>query len=404
MDSKRLLSAAAFVLCTLCGTPALAHPGSGIVVDRHGQVYFVVPGQSHIMKIDGEGRLTTFVSDDRLRLPHHLVIDEEGNIYTASDDDGIVWRISPDGSMSQFFSISGGGERPHMLLGMYGDPFTIDPAGNIYCTLSNPQQNRFQNRIFRIDSSGEAILLAGSNPGYADGRGSDAQFESLHYSSMALGPDGLLYVTDRAHVRTVTPDGSVSTLAMGGAEIFWGSGLAVDGQSNVYVADYRGRRVLKIDPDGQATTVAGPARVFAPVGVALGPDGNIYILDADTFGTRVLKVSVGGNVTTLATLGGSAIQIAMISVIALGLPLLLVIWLWQRPLGGVGNTIVWSTLVGLIVVMLWLASGTMPPSHFLRHVRLLRHLVLIFFIATAVRSFLRAREAGGAKNDAVTAS
>lgn len=404
MDAKRLLSAAAFVLCTLCGTPALAHPGSGVVVDRNGQVYFVVPGQSHIMRIDAEGRLTTFVSDDRLRLPHHLVIDEEGNIYTASDDDGVVWRISPDGSMTRFFSVSRGGERPPMLLGMYGDPFTIDPAGNIYCTLSDLQQNSFQHQIFRIDSAGEAILLAGSDSGYADGRGSDARFGSLHYSSMALGPDGLLYVTDWAHVRMVTPDGSVSTLAMEGAEISWGWGLAVDGESNVYVADYRGRRVLKIDPDGQATTVAGPATVFAPVGVALGPDGNVYILDADTFGTRVLKVSAGGDVTTLATIGGSAIQVAMISVIVLGLPLLLVIWLWQRPLGGIGNTIVWSTLVGLIVVMLWLASGTMPPSYFLRHVRLLRHLVLMFFIATAVRSFLRAREAGAVKSDAVTAS
>ena len=161
---------------------------------------------------------------------------------------------------------------------------------------------------------------------------------------------------------------------------------------------------MKIAPDGRAPTVAGPARVFAPVGVALGPDGNIYILDADIFGTRVLKVSAGGNVTTLAAFGGSAIQIALISVLTLGLPLLLVIWLWQRAPRGVANTIVWSTLVGLIVVMLWFAGGAMPPSHLLRHVRLLRHFVLILFIATAVRSFLRAREAAREKNDAVTAS
>ena len=45
------------VITCLVVTNSLAHPGSGIVVDRQGQVYFVDTGQG-VWKLDTQGRLT----------------------------------------------------------------------------------------------------------------------------------------------------------------------------------------------------------------------------------------------------------------------------------------------------------------------------------------------------------
>ena len=45
-----------FVVCLL-STHIVAHPGSGIAVDRNGQVYFLDTG-SGLWKIDPQGRLT----------------------------------------------------------------------------------------------------------------------------------------------------------------------------------------------------------------------------------------------------------------------------------------------------------------------------------------------------------
>lgn len=388
---KRLITIFTAVLSTLAWGEALAHPGSGLVVDRAGRIYFVLTFESRIMRINTDGNLTTFVRDPRLRLPHHLVIDAHDNLYTVSDHDGRVWRISPDGTMTEFFSSVELWRDRTALVGNWGDPFTIDAEGNLYCLAYRRWGPRSQ--ILRISANGAVAVLAGSDTGYVDGRSEEAKFRGLHFSSMAWGPEGRLYVTDGTHIRIVAPNGMVSTLEIAeGTAPEWATGLTVGADGNVYVADYRGRRALKIAPGGKATTLADAGSLFNPVGVALGREGEIYVMDTSPFGTRVSSIGSDGKVTRLASInrvGTVAILLPLVPVLVL--PALLVIWLWRRKPRGPVDAIVWSVLVGAIVVLTWVGGGMTPPGYPLRHLALLRHVILVLFAVTAVRSLLRTR-------------
>ena len=93
-------------------------------------------------------------------------------------------------------------------------------------------------------------------------------------------------------------------------------GIAVDGNSNIYVADADNNRVRKIAADGTITTVAGTgvagfsgdggpaaaAMLNQPYGLALDAAGNLFI--ADLGNARVREITANGNIQTVAG-GGS---------------------------------------------------------------------------------------------------
>lgn len=64
------LSLLALVMLCLLPTSFRAHPGSGIAVDRRGQVYFLDTG-SGLWKIETEGRVSQLLKVNF----HHLAID-----------------------------------------------------------------------------------------------------------------------------------------------------------------------------------------------------------------------------------------------------------------------------------------------------------------------------------------
>ncbi|HLK61275.1 MAG TPA: hypothetical protein VKU00_32295 [Chthonomonadaceae bacterium] len=85
------------------------------------------------------------------------------------------------------------------------------------------------------------------------------------------------------------------------------TGLALDTQGNLYVADTGNNRIRKVTPDGQVTTFAGSeegltdgsalqARFHAPCGVCVAPDGAVYVADT---GNHCVRRIQNGEVTTL---------------------------------------------------------------------------------------------------------
>jgi DNA-binding beta-propeller fold protein YncE len=109
-----------------------------------------------------------------------------------------------------------------------------------------------------------------------------------------------LYIADTNNhrVRKVDRNGVITTVAGGGVDGDWSypSGLALDRDGAIHIADPGdARSLLKVNPDGTISTVA---RCFwRLMGVALSATGNIYVAD-DYFGydAMIFKVDTAVNV------------------------------------------------------------------------------------------------------------
>ncbi len=195
----------------------------------------------------------------------------------------------------------------------------VDSAGNVYVA------DTFNNEIRKITPEGVTTTLAGSlTQGYQDGPGETALFRQP--TGVAVDSEGNLYVADQNNhkIRMITPEGVVSTLAGSGAGYTDATGtnakfqypraVAVDSAGNLYVADQNNHKIRKIAPGGVVTTLAGSgqgsadgtgtAASFAyPRAVAVDGVGNVYV--ADQFYHKIRMITPAGVVTTLAGSGSN---------------------------------------------------------------------------------------------------
>ncbi len=210
----------------------------------------------------------------------------------------------------------------------YAVTINSQPAGFTRCSLNNTAAGVITaadvNNIVLTCSQTNAVVstVAGTGvPGSTNGVGTAA---GLHFPyGVARDSAGNIFVADAFNhqIRKIAIDGTVTTLAGNGADgnvdgpsgtarFSYPFGLTVDGNGNLYVADWGNHKIRKITPDGTVSTLAGSgtsgsgdgigglASFSGPFGVAADPAGTVYV--ADTNNNLIRKITSAGVVTTLA--------------------------------------------------------------------------------------------------------
>jgi len=202
--------------------------------------------------------------------PTGVTFGSDGTLYFAEFQGGRVRKVDASGNMT---TIAGGGtkllsgEKGHALDSVLMGPATIlfDGRGNLFIA------EQLGNRIRKVNKKGTITTIAGNGD---------------------IGP-----VRD--------------CVAATQSAVFGPNGLAFDSHGNLFVSEFMGNRIRKISPDGIITTVAGTgkagsdgdggpalsASLNAPTGLAIDADGNVFV--AEIIGYKVRKIDTAGNISTV---------------------------------------------------------------------------------------------------------
>ena len=251
---------------------------SNVVVADDGTIYIADYGNRVIRMVAAGGKITSFTGGNDMPLatdgeianavsfgdPSNLAVDHAGNLYILTDLAGMleVWKVRRDGFISRVVSLG-----PTTNTGLYKTPaggLAVADDGTLYIA------DRLGNRVWKI-ANGRKSVYAGTGVGHFSGEGGAAE----------------------------------------GAELYWPTGLALDTQGNLFIADTQNNRIRKVDRFGIITTVAGSAggdggdggpalqaRLSLPFGVAVAADGTLVI--ADTGNNRLREVTPWHEMLALA--------------------------------------------------------------------------------------------------------
>lgn len=274
------------LVCVVGAAVMLAHPGSGIVVDAQGNVFFQDSAARTIWKIDPQGKLTAHY--DKLG-GHWLALDAKGQF--ARTELKLVERVAPA-----------------LIVADGGAPITINTDGILYYGLGVSGTGQVSVGMMKIFPDGRQEPFA---PDFAK------RIEELGITGLAHGPDGTLYVACLTSIMKVKTDGTfirlVDLAVLKGcdqdADTSFLRGLGVDTQGTVYAAAAGCRGIVKVTAAGKVETVLKAERPWSPTGIAVQGD-DVYVLEytnanghlREDWLPRVRKLSRDGKVTTLATI------------------------------------------------------------------------------------------------------
>lgn len=298
----------------------------GIAVDKAGNVFvtdwysmrvrkispasdvITFAGNNSDHSVDGQGTAASFFQ------PVGIALDAAGTAFVTEDGGHRVRKITPDGMVTTF---AGSGSRGNIdgqgQAAQFNVPISAatDVAGNLYVT------DLGSNTVRKIDPAGNVTTLAGwshnripGNPMFEDGNGALAVFDGP--SGIVVDSAGNVYVADanNQRIRKISPQGEVTTLAGSGARgaadgvgaaasFAEPSGLALDRDGNLFVADNGNHLLRKVTPAGVVSTIAGTpgvpgwadgidalAAFNQPIGVAVAADGSVYVSD---FGNNKIR-------------------------------------------------------------------------------------------------------------------
>lgn len=271
------------LLLTLCllSTGALAHPGVGIVVDVLGNVFYT--DLEHIWKQDPDGRKSIAVRDVHT---HELYLDATGRLYGEhvwyeGDATGkwghYVWCLHPDGRLEKVIPNTEGFRRDYS--------FVRDPRGTMYWMEDVKGHQEIRCRA----TTGKTRTLA------------TGHFGPSHWLAYALtpAPNSAVHFFSGDTLLRLSSAGRLTHVAHGisrrhPVQNHQLMGLWTDAAGRVYVANAADRRVQRITPGGNVSTVATGSAQWTASGGTTTPNGDLWLLEfSPTNAVRVRRI-VGG--------------------------------------------------------------------------------------------------------------
>jgi len=254
------------------GTTALFNNSQDMVKDAAGNLYVADASNNAIRKITPDGMVSTVAGNPQgiagygdgqdttafFNYPDGLAIDSAGNLFVGDLYNSAIRKITPSGMVSTVYQ----------NLTETFDPQTLffDKAGNLIFAL------QYGYQIVKLSPSGVLTTIAGTNnvPGYADGVGAAALFDSPTDSRMDAS--GNLIIADALNneIRKIAPDGTVTTIAgkyndpvlyANGhdttARFNFPTGVEISQSGVIYIVDLLNNDIRKMMPDGTVSLVAG---------------------------------------------------------------------------------------------------------------------------------------------------
>ena len=337
----------------------VAFSGTNMIISDYGNsVMRVVAGSTgNITTIAGIG--TTGFSGDNgpaptaeLYNPYSAAVGANGNVYISDYNNYCIRKITlSSGNITTDIGLGGtsgfAGDIGYATQAQFYNPYGVafDAANNIYIA------DAYNNRVRKINAStGIIACIAGTGtPGYG-GDGDSATLADLDEPyAVAVDANGNVFIADYNNhcirkisgvasgtivagtITTIAGTGVMGDSGNGGpavlAELNGPTGLALDGNGNLYIADSGNNRIKKIFAAASGTIQAGTIVVVAgngnagytlgtgggiattaelngPTGVAVDASGNIYIADNQNHCIR----KVNATTTKISTIAGHIIS------------------------------------------------------------------------------------------------
>ena len=343
-------------------TSAQLNGSTGIAIDEAGNIY-IADSENHVVrKVDPNGVISTaagtgeegFLGGDgglatnaRLSTPSGVDVDKAGNLFIADQGNMRVRKVDTNGIIS---TVAGTGfvlnDGINGIAAIAADltwptDVAFDETGNLFIVTKG------DHRVFKVDTNGIITTVVGykapdgeSAFGFSGDGGAATSAKLDEPSSVAVDGAGNIFIADylNRRIRKVDTNGIITTFAGGAthgesgdggpasnATLSRPTGVTVDEEGNVFIADKLFSRIRKVDTDGIISTVVGSgtngfsgdggaatsAELNNPHGVAFDRTGNLYISDQENQRIRMVEAIGAGLTNTIVVEEGTAGSLAI---------------------------------------------------------------------------------------------
>lgn len=261
----------------------------GVAVDSAGNIYISDLLNQVVRVVNAKGVINTYAGNNccygyfadgvpatstSINQPVGLAVDSAGNLYIADSQDNRVRTVSPAGIINSAaggysgWSDNGGDGGPavpsdlNVPLGV-----AVDGLGNLYIADSE------DNRVRKVTPAGIITTVAGTGVAGSYGDGGPAYVAQLNRPwAVAADAVGDIYIADynNSRIRMVNTAGIITTIAGGAGPGYTGdggpatlamlnfpTGLALDTNGNLYVADSSNNVIRLLTPTAPAVAAKG---------------------------------------------------------------------------------------------------------------------------------------------------